>query len=202
MARKLVIAWLVGALAVATVGAFAAPPAPPAARRQAEAVPLVKALADTLEEIAQGIGALHRALPMIAPRLEPIQEVLKGLREAAKEPAKIEVEAVLVDLIKLDLLLHRLLFDLEQGARRVAEFRDRVGRFVERCTERMDRRMAHRVRMFARELLECIRERGEERGPRAARPKEVARIVEKLERDVNRLDLLLLRALEAAEAKK
>lgn len=201
MARKLLIAGLVGALAVATVGVLAAPPTP-ATRPPAEPVPFVKVLALTLHEIAEGIGALHKALPMIAPRLEPIQGILKGLHEATKEPAEIELKDVQVELIKLDLLLHRLLFDLGQEARQLAEFRESVKELVDRFTARMDLRMAEKFREFARGLMDLVQEKIGERGPGGTDREELARIVGKLKLAVNRLDLLLLRSLEGIPTQK
>lgn len=195
MARKLLIAGLVGALAFAAVGVLAAPPTP-AARPPAEPVPFVKVLALTLQEIAEGIGTLHKALPMISPRLEPIQGILKGLFEAAKGPAEIELKDVQVELIKLDLLLHRLLFDLEQEARQLAEFRESVKQFVGRFTQGMEPRLAEKFHQFAQGLIELVQERLGEKAPGAANPEELARAVGKLKVAVARLDLLLLQSLE------
>jgi len=194
MSRKLLVVGLIGALAITAVGVLAAPPTPP--KPPAEPVPFVKVLALTLQEIAEGIGTLHRALPMIAPRLEPIQGILKGLFAAMKEPAEIELKDVRVELIKLDLLLHRLLFDLEQEARQLAEFRESVKQFVGRFTQGMEPRLAEKFHQFAQGLVELVQGRLDEKAPGAANPEELGRAVGRLKAAVARLDLLLLQSLE------
>ncbi len=200
MSRKLLVVGLIGALAITAVGALAAPPTPP--RPRAERVQFARVLAFTLHEIAEGIGTLHRALPMIAPRLEPIQDILKDLHEVAKEPAEIEPKDVQMELIKLNLLLHRLLFDLEQEARQLAEFRESVRQFVGRFTQGMEPRLAEKFHQFAQGLVELVQERLEERTPGAANPEELGRTIGRLKAAVNRLDLLLLRSLELRPAGK
>jgi len=198
MSRKLVVVGLIGALALSAVGVIAAPPA--RERRPAEPVPLVRVLALTVHDIAEGIGALHKALPMISPRLEPITATLKGLGEAIRERDEIAPKDVQESLIKLSLLVHRLLFDLEQGAREHAEFRESVKQFVARFTHGMEPRLAEKFHQFAHGLIELVQERVGERRPGMAEPEQLARIVWKLRVDLNRLDSLLLRLLSAAPA--
>ncbi len=198
---RLFLMGVIGGLLLATVGAVAAPPTP-AARPPVEPIPFARVLALTVQDIAEGITALHKALPLIAPRLEPIEGILKGLRDTIRDREDIELKDVHVEILKLDLHLHRLLFDLEQGAREMAEFRDTVKQFVDRFTSRMDPRMAQQFREFAQGLLELIQERAGERRPGTTDPNQLARIVGKLKADVNRLDLLLLRSLEAAPEEK
>lgn len=190
---RLLVAGLVGGLLLAAIGV--AQPVP-AGRPPVEPAPFAKVLAGTLAEIAVEIRALHRALPMLSPRLEPIEAILVGLRDAVRDSEEVAPKHVQVELLKLDLHLHRLLFDLEQGARQIAEFRDSVKSFVDRFTARMDPRLAQQFREFARELLELVQDRVGERGPGSADPAEVGRIVQRLKVAVNRLDLLLLRSLE------
>lgn len=197
--KRLFVMGLIAGLVATTVAVIAAPP-PPAARPPVEPVPFARILAATVQEIAQGVAALHRALPMIAPRLEPIEAILKGLREATQDRESIELKDVQVELLKLDLHLHRLLFDLERGAREVVEFRDTVKQFVDRFTARMEPRMAQQFRAFAQELLGLVQDRVGERRPAHAPP--LAETVAKLKVSVNRLDLLLLRSLEAKPAEE
>jgi len=197
--KRLFVMGLIAGLVATTVAVIAAPP-PPAARPPVEPVPFARILAATVQEIAQGVAALHRALPMIAPRLEPIEGILKGLREATQDRESIELKDVQVELLKLDLHLHRLLFDLERGAREVVEFRDTVKQFVDRFTARMEPRMAQQFRAFAQELLGLVQDRVGERRPAHAAP--LAETVAKLKVSVNRLDLLLLRSLEAKPAEE
>ena len=197
--KRLFVMGLIAGLVATTVAVIAAPP-PPAARPPVEPVPFARILAATVQEIAQGVAALHRALPMIAPRLEPIEGILKGLREATQDRESIELKDVQVELLKLDLHLHRLLFDLERGAREMAEFRGTVKQFVDRFTARMEPRMAQQFREFAQELLGLVQDRVGERRPAHAAP--LAETVAKLKVSVNRLDLLLLRSLEAKPAEE
>ncbi|GAB4308572.1 MAG: hypothetical protein Kow0097_09210 [Candidatus Bipolaricaulota bacterium] len=191
---RLFVLGIIGALLVGTVGAIAAPPSP-GSPPAGVPVPFARILAATVQDIGQGIAALHRALPLIAPRLEPIEDILTALREAVRDREEIELKDVQVELMKLDLHLHRLLFDLEQGARELAEFRDSVKAFIDRFTARMDPRMAQQFREFAQELLGLVQERASGRRE-GADLVEVGRIVQELKVAVNRLDLLLLRALD------
>lgn len=191
---RLFVLGIIGALLVGTVGAIAAPPSP-GSPPAGVPVPFARILAATVQDIGQGIAALHRALPLIAPRLEPIEDILTALREAVRDREEIELKDVQVELMKLDLHLHRLLFDLEQGARELAEFRDSVKAFIDRFTARMDPRMAQQFREFAQELLGLVQERASGRRE-GADSVEVGRIVQELKVAVNRLDLLLLRALD------
>ena len=197
--KRLFVMGLIAGLVATTVAVIAAPP-PPAARPPVEPVPFARILAATVQEIAQGVAALHRALPMIAPRLEPIEGILKGLREAIQDRENIELKDVQVELLKLDLHLHRLLFDLERGAREVVEFRDTVKQFVDRFTARMEPRMAQQFRAFAQELLGLVQDRAGERRPAHAAP--LTETIAKLKVSVNRLDLLLLRSLEPRSAEE
>jgi hypothetical protein len=194
MSRKMVVVGLIGALAFTALGVIAAPPNPP--RRPAEPVPLARAVTLTVREIAEGVRALHEALPMIGPRLEPIVAILKGLGEAMEAPAEINPEDVQVELIRLSLHLHRLLFDLESEARQVAEFRESVRELVARFAEGMEPRQAERFHRFVRGLMDLVQERLGERAPGAANPEELGRTIVRLKAAVNRLDLLLLRTLE------
>lgn len=197
--KRLFVFGLIGAV-VTSLGAVAAPP-PPVSPAPAPA-PLAQVLVAVVQDIAEGVAALHRALPLIAPRLEPIEAILKGLREAIRDREGIEPKDIQVELLKLDLHLHRLLFDLEQSARELAEFRDSVNQFVDRFTERMDPRTARQFREFAQKLLDLIHDKVGERRPGGANPAEVGRIVQELRVAVNRLDLLLLRSLEGPPAEK
>ncbi|QAA75873.1 MAG: hypothetical protein BIP78_0105 [Candidatus Bipolaricaulis sibiricus] len=197
--KRLFVFGLIGAV-VTSLGAVAAPP-PPVSPAPAPA-PLAQVLVAVVQDIAEGVAALHRALPLIAPRLEPIEAILKGLREAIRDREGIEPKDIQVELLKLGLHLHRLLFDLEQSARELAEFRDSVNQFVDRFTERMDPRTARQFREFAQELLDLIHDKVGERRPGGANPAEVGRIVQELRVAVNRLDLLLLRSLEGPPAEK
>lgn len=192
---RLFVMGVLGSLLVSTLGGVAAPPPP---RPAAASVPVARVLALTVQEIFEGIVALGRALPPLAARLEPIEELLKGLRDTIRNREESDLQDVQVELVKLDLHLHRLLFDLDQGAREMAEFRDGVREFVDRFTARMDPRMAHQVREFAQRLLALTRERAGERWPGVKEPGELAQILGKLKTDVNRLDLVLLRLLEVA----
>lgn len=197
--KRLFVFGLIGAL-LTSLGAVAAPP-PPVSSAPAPA-PLAQVLVAVVQDIAEGVAALHRALPLIAPHLEPIEAILKGLREAIRDREGIEPKDIQLELLKLDLHLHRLLFDLEQSARELAEFRDSVNQFVDRFTERMDPRTARQFREFAQKLLDLIHDKVGERRPGGANPAEVGRIVQELKVAVNRLDLLLLRSLEGPPAEK
>lgn len=197
---RLLVMSVIGGLLLSAVGVTATPT--PAERPAAAPVPFARALALTVQEITDGVAALHKALPPLAPRLEPIEAILKALRAAIREDEEIEPKDVHVELLKLDLHLHRLLFDLEQGAREMVQLRDTVKQFVDRFTARMDPRMAQQFREFAQGLLEIVQERAGERRPETEDRDQLARIVGKLKVDVNRLDLLLLRSLDAVPAGK
>lgn len=192
---RLFVMGVLGGLLVSTLGVVAAPPPP--ARPTTEPVPFARVLALTVQEISERIVALHKALPPLAARLEPIEETLKGLRDTIRSREEVDLQVVQVELLKLDLHLHRLLFELDRGAREMAEFRGTVREFLDRFTARMDPRMAHQFQEFAQGLIELTRERFGERWPGMTEPELLARIVGKLKDDVNRLDLLLLRSLEA-----
>ncbi|MBC7221162.1 hypothetical protein H5T55_06840 [Candidatus Bipolaricaulota bacterium] len=199
--KQLFVFGLIGALLTSTLGAVAAP-VPPVARPEFAPAPFARVLATTVQDIAEGVVALHKALPLIAPRLDPIEAILQGLREAIRDREDIDPKDIHVELLKLDLHLHWLLFDLEQGARELAEFRDSVNQFVDQFTERMDPRTARQFREFAQALLALIHDKVGERRPGRADPAEVARIVAGLRGAVNRLDLLLLRSLEGPPPEK
>ncbi|HAZ27220.1 TPA: hypothetical protein DCY65_01550 [Candidatus Acetothermia bacterium] len=54
----------------------------------------------------------------------------------------------------------------EREARQLAEFRDSVEEYVKQSTARLDPRLAHQLREFARGLLDLVQEEIGERRPR------------------------------------
>jgi len=122
----------------------------------------------------------------------PLRDLIRGSEE-------IQPKDVQVELPRLDLHLHRLLFDPEQGAREMAEFRAAVRQFVDRFTAQMGPRTAQQFRQFAQGLVDLARDRAEERWPGMGERGDLTRIVGKLKEDLNRFDLLLLWSLEVKE---
>ncbi len=160
--------------------------------------PLAQAIRATVGEIARTVESLARALPPLDTRLAPVRQILEELRALGADGDEVDVEQVKVLLVRLDLHLHRLVFDLERGWAQRQRAQERTREFVEKITARMSPETAARVRELVQELGTLIREELREEAPGLARPELLHRLIEELKAALNRLDALLLRVLEGS----